>query len=407
MLDNQKSFSQLFEEINTDTNNAIKNDTIFTQNWLPLNLIGRMEILSQLILIYKGIYQQNTNFSSNTLVLGEIGSGKTTLVKYFVTETKKELIKNNIAISVCYFDCGQFRTISSMLRFIYDQYFHNEGHGYKDVELMTSILTHIKKNNITLFLILDEFQLIDMTDLFGLLNSSIAFGDQYNLINCILISRNDDWIKIQNELILSRIHHIIRLNPYSLTDIKKILQERINIGLKYNIIPKNSQLFEQISQFVFEHQNIRFGIDLIRMIGLYCSQFKLHEFPLEKLTEFLSNMKFQTDLHQLANLKIPELMTLYASFLVYLEFPNEPITTDRSYPKYQEICREYEIIPHVIMSYRKYLRHLSDFHIIKLGYDEPHKKVHGRRLNYIIIINNINRFKQTIEQLLPKKKFKY
>ena len=132
------------------TESVFKDQQSLNQAWVPTSkqkIICRQNELKKLLLIHRPIIQTQGEFSTNTLVLGKGGIGKTVTIRYFGKRFREAVLKEDIKLTIEYYDCLQHRTKSSILRNISERLHYSAGHGYSDNEIMEQILKELMPLN--------------------------------------------------------------------------------------------------------------------------------------------------------------------------------------------------------------------------------------------------------------------
>ncbi len=385
------------------TESVFKNQKSLNQSWVPdkeEKLHCRDNEIKKFLAIHRPIIDAKGEFSSNTLVVGKGGIGKTVTVKYFARNFRRVALKRDIKILVEYYDCLQHRTKSSILRNISEKLHYSGGHGYSDNEIMTQILKELIKGNKSLLIILDEVHILPSDDILSLLNASIGFGEQNSRFCIICISRINDWYKVENEKISSRIQDKIQMEPYSQDEAMKILEYRRNLAFRDSIL--DDAALSLIADIVFENKNMRVGIDVMRSCGIRADEQCISSIDTDMILASRSdiNPTFRGDI--VDSLKYHEKLTLWAIART-LKSSNEPYTkVEETYESYQVLCEELNTKAHVPMSFRKYIRNLADVKALFKDYLNPTKDKKGRQL--LIKLTDINPTKliEYFENSIPK-----
>ncbi|MHA1746526.1 MAG: Cdc6/Cdc18 family protein, partial [Promethearchaeota archaeon] len=242
------------------TESVFKNQQTLNQAWVPSKeekLLCRDAELKRLIAIHRPIIETNGEFSTNTLVLGNGGIGKTVAIRYFGRRFREAALKEGIEFKAEYYDCLQHRSKSSILRHLSEKLHYLGGHGYSDNEIMGQILKALKARNRSLLIILDEVHNLSPDDILALLNSSIGFGEKNTRFCIICITRPTDWYKVDNEKISSRIQETIRMESYNHEEAFEILKYRRNLAFRSGIV--EDDVVELIAEMTVENKNMRIG----------------------------------------------------------------------------------------------------------------------------------------------------
>lgn len=396
-----ESFDSIFR-----TESVFKSQKTLAQAWVPerdQKLLCRDDVIKKLLSIHRPIIEAKGNFSTNTLVLGSGGVGKTLTIKYFGSRFRDNALKREVNILAEYYDCLQHRTKSSILRGIADHlHSMSGGHGYSDNELIQQILDSARRQDKYLFIILDEIHNLSSEDILALLNASIGFGEHNSRFSIICISRTSDWYKVNNEKITSRIQETVRLEPYNKTEALEILKYRRNLAFRDGVLEDPEVEF--IADMVVEDRNMRMGIDVMRACGLHCDEHNLSHITSEMILDSRSeiNSTFRADI--VDQLKLHEHLTL-AAVGVTLTQKKEPFTgVDEAYINYCALCEEFNKKPHVKMSFRKYIRNLVSIKALSAEYLNPTPEKKGRQLRIKLLDINSEKLVEMLRKIIPNEK---
>jgi cell division control protein 6 len=394
----------LFDSI-LRTESVFKNQSSLTQAWVPnreQKLLCRDDVIKKLAAIHRPIADDKGNFSANTLILGTGGVGKTLTTKYFTSRFIESVKKREPSMEIIteYYDCLQHRSKSSILRHISEKLHSlSGGHGYSDNEIMKQILLQLRRNNKYLFIILDEVHNLPSDDILAILNSSIGFGEQNSRFSIICISRPNDWYKVNNEKISSRIQEIIRMEPYNKAEALDILRYRRQIAFRDGIL--GDEELELVADIVNETKSMRTGIDIIRACGLRCDEQNFNRITMEMIRESRSdiNPTFRSEI--IDQLKPHEHLTL-AAIALAIKQSQEPFTgVDEAYQQYELLCEEYSRSPHVKMSFRKYVRNLASVKAVDAEYQNPTKDKKGRQLKIFLSDISAEKLVELLRTIIP------
>jgi cell division control protein 6 len=353
------------------------------KSWVPEKLLCREDALSTLIVNYRRILEEEEQPSINCLILGKGGVGKTCTARYFGRNFRTVAIEKDVKIFVEYFDCINFRSKSKIVRELLAKYTHGSGRGYSDDEALKLILTKLIRDNGYMLLIIDEVHLLKPENVLAFLNIAETFGHQNAKLSIIMICRGTDWMKIENEKILSRLNEKIKLAPYNFEESMEILEYRSEIALKEYVI--DTELLNMIAQIVVENKNMRHGIEIVRKSGLYCDKEGLEQISADIIRRASDDVypTFRADI--IDDLKDQELLALHGIVRTLINNGTPFALVDDAYEEYQSICEGYSVEPHVKMSFRKYVRQLNQLKIIASKTVRIEDATRGRHLEITLL----------------------
>ncbi|MFW9781613.1 MAG: Cdc6/Cdc18 family protein [Candidatus Heimdallarchaeota archaeon] len=370
------------------------------KSWVPDKLLRRDDALSTLIVNYRRILEEEEQPSINCLILGKGGVGKTCTARYFGRNFRTVAIEKDVKIFVEYFDCINFRSKSKIVRELLAKYTHGSGRGYSDDEALKLILTKLIRDNGYMLLIIDEVHLLKPEDVLAFLNIAETFGHQNAKLSIIMICRGTDWMKIENERILSRLNEKISLKPYNYDEAMDILDYRSELALKEYVI--DTDLLSMIAQIVVENKNMRHGIEIIRKSGLYCDKEGLEQINADIIREASDDVypTFRADI--IDDLKDQELLALYGIVRTLINNGTPFALVDDAYEEYQSICEGYSIEPHVKMSFRKYVRQLNQLKIIASKTVRIEDATRGRHLEITLLDIPATKLGELLEDIFER-----
>jgi cell division control protein 6 len=368
---------------------------------VPEKLYCRDKELSTLIINYRRILEEEEQPSINCLILGKGGVGKTCTARYFGINFKTVAIEKDVNFFLEYFDCINFRSKSKIVRELLSKYTMGSGRGYSDDEALKLILTKLIREKGYMLLIIDEIHLLKSDEILAFLNIAETFGHQNAKLSILLISRNTDWMRIENEKILSRINEKIELKPYDFDQAMQILKYRSEVAFKENII--DDDLLTMISQIVVENSNMRHGIEILRKSGLHCDREGLERINADIIRRASDDVypTFRSEI--IDELKDQELLALFGIVRSLINTGTPFTLVDDAYEEYQAICEAYSIEPHVKMSFRKYVRQLNQLKIIASKTVRIEDATRGRHLEITLLDIPTIKLEELLEDLFERK----
>jgi cell division control protein 6 len=371
-------------------------------SYVPEKLYCRDEALKTLIFNYRSIMEEKEQPSINCLILGKGGVGKTCTARFFGKQFRTIAIENDVKLFLEYFNCITFRSKSKIIRELLAKYQHGSGRGYSDDEALKLILSELIRDKGYMLLIIDEIHLLKPEEVLAFLDIAETFGHQNAKLSLLLVSRSKDWMTIETERILSRLNEKIILKPYNFEESYQILEYRTDIALKENVID-NANLLAMIAQIVVDHKNMRHGIEIIRKSGSYCDKEGLDQFTADIIRE-ASNDVYPTFRNDIVDqLKDQELLALYGIVRSLIN-QGEPFTlVDDAFEEYNAICENYSIEPHVKMSFRKYVRQLTQLKIVASKTVRIEDATRGRHLEITLLDIPAIKLLELLEDIFEKK----
>ncbi len=365
------------------TKSVFKKASSLDMSYVPEKLYCRDKEIKNLIYNFRRILEEREQPTISCLILGKGGVGKTATARYFGRNFKSIALEKDVNIFVEYFNCINFRSKSKIVRELLAKYTHGSGRGFSDDEALKLILTQLIRKKGYMLLVIDEIHLLKPEEILALLDIAETYGHQNAKLSILLISRNRDWMRIENERILSRLNEKITLKPYDFDEAKQILEYRSEEAFKEYVI--SDDILNMTSQIVADHENMRHGIEILRKSGLYADKNNLSSVNAEIIREASNEVypTFRADI--IDQLNDQELLGLYGIARSLINH-KEPFTlVDDAFEEYQIICETYSIEPHVKMSFRKYIRQLNQLEIISSKTVRIEEAERGRHLEITLL----------------------
>jgi orc1/cdc6 family replication initiation protein len=368
---------------------------------VPEKLYCRDDELNTLIVNYRRILEEKEQPSINCLILGKGGVGKTCTAKFFGKYFRTIAIEKDVNFFLEYFDCINFRSKSKIIRELLAKYTHGSGRGYSDDEALKLILTKLIRDKGYMLLIIDEVHLLKTDEVLAILNIAETFGHQNAKLSILLICRGADWMRIENERVLSRLNEKIELKPYNFEEAMQILTYRSDIALKENVIDED--LLTMVSQIVVEHKNMRHGIEITRKSGMYCDKEGLDQITPDIIRSASDDVYPTFRAEIIDGLKDQELLALLGIVRTLMNSGTPFALVDDAFEEYQSICESYSVEPHVKMSFRKYVRQLNQLKIIASKTVRIEDATRGRHLEITLLDIPAGKLAELLEDIFERK----
>jgi cell division control protein 6 len=371
------------------------------QSFVPEKLYCRDEVIKSLIYNYRRIVEEREQPSINCLLLGKGGVGKTVSARYFGRNFKSIALERDVKLFVEYYNCITFNSKSKIIRELLAKYTHGSGRGFSDDEGLKLILSQLIREKSYMLLIIDEVFRLKPDEILAMLDIAETFGHQNAKLSLLLISRSKDWMTVENERILSRLNEKIQLKPYTFDESRQIIDYRSELAFKENVI--NDDIIDMVSEIATENRNMRHGIEILRKSGLYCDKEGLNTITPEIVRDASNEVysTFRADIIDM--LKDQELLALYGVTRALLNSDDSYTLVDDAYEEYQVICETFDIIPHVKMSFRKYIRHLDELNIISSETVRIEEAQRGRHKEITLFDIPAAKLAEILEDLFEKK----
>ena len=179
-------------------------------------------------------------------------------------------------------------------------------------------------------------------------------------------------------------------------ELKQLLSDR---GL--HVI--DEELLTIISQIVVDHENMRHGIEILRKSGLFCDKEGLDRVTADIVREAANEVypTFRGDV--IDQLKDQELLALNGITKSLINKGEAFTLVDDAFVEYEANCEAYSIPPHVKMSFRKYVRQLTQLKIIASKTVRIEEATRGRHLEITLLDIPAVKLIELLDDVLEKK----
>lgn len=391
-----KNYSDLsFFKYAVNKDSVFKNPSILDFSYVPDELFERNDIINALICSFKRILTDKTT-STNCLLLGPAGTGKTTIAKFFANNFRIVTLAEIPVFYTEYLNCMEYRSVDAIVRQLIKNYCHGSGKGYGSEEAWLMILRKLVYSKAYLFVILDNIEFLAQDDFLKILCLSESFGHQNVRISFFFISRNRKWDRYKNQEMIQRLYNLIKIEPYTEKQAYIILSKKCELAFKENII--REELLETLARIVAERKNMRYGIDYLRKLGIYADHQRLKQITVNLLKEIPLEPYYEY-IEILERLKDHELLA-YAGVL-YSLINSETTTVEKSYIEYNKLCEIYNQKAHHIRTFGRYIRALAKLNLIIK--ELKHYPIPGGGYDEISLSYNSNGIKKEVESYLKQK----
>ena len=370
-------------------------------NYIPDKLLYRDDAITNLIFNFRRILEESEQPSINCLILGKSGVGKTAIARFFGRNFRKIADENGKEIIVEYFNCFYFRSMSKIIRELIAKYTHSSGKGFGNAEAIKLILKQLIREEKYMLLIIDEVHLLSHDDIYSFLAISESFGHQNAKISIILITLKREWISVETTDILSKLNNKFTLKPYNFDDIKSILEYRIELAFKKNVMNEETLTF--LSKIVHNNGSLSNGIRLLRQCGLMADKEGLEHINMDIINTMSREMYPTFRIQIVEQLKDQELLTLFGIVRSLINWDDTYTLVDHAFEEYNIICETYSVEPHTKKTFRKYIQALSKMRIISSRTVRIEEAERGRHLEISLIDITPERFENLLINIFDRK----
>ncbi len=249
----------IFEEIMGNGNSIFKNQEIFNTTYFPEMIQCRDKELRSILINIKPLL--NNNKVLNTIIMGNSGTGKTTVIKHALME-----ITQYTDLKTCYLNCNIQDTARKCYIQIFKVLFGVAPRNNISTEVIqVDIMEKLEKESF--ILVIDDMNRLSKKDSNKLINELFRANEFYHLNMAIIIIVNNISFKYSLEMNSQSVLHSneIEFKNYSVDEVYSILKYRCDIGFKEGVI--NDEQIMKISEAAVNYTNIRWALTTLNLLG--------------------------------------------------------------------------------------------------------------------------------------------
>lgn len=332
-----------------DKSEIFKNEEVLSSEYLPEMLPHRenqiKQLANNLLPASKGRKPQNT------FIFGSPGIGKTASIKYVFRE-----FEDYSGTKTIYMNCWNFNTTLAVLsKIVSDFGVFVQRRGWAKDEVISRLIEALEKSKKALIVCLDEVdQLIykDQKVLYDLLRLN-----QYvnNPLGLIFISNNPHiFANLEPRIMSSLSLDEIEFKPYTLQEMKNILQERISYAF-YSV--EEGVVALASAHAVNKGGDVRVGLECLLKAGRLAEHEHANKVKVEHVKRVLKSVgEVKPEI-------LKERVSDVEKLILNVTNRKKKTTFDGLYDEYVKLIEE----PLTKRMFREYVDHLASLNLIKIG----------------------------------------
>lgn len=240
--------------------------TVFNSDYLPENFKLRQPQMEEMALSIRPALMKGKPI--NNLILGPPATGKTTAIKKLFDMAEEDCYDDIFCVYVnCQLHSTKFDIFSQIHKKVLGHTPPETGVPFS--RIYNNIMNELYDTDKALIVALDDinhlFQGNIISEIFyDILRAHESFEGVRTGIFAVLSDIDFRYILDQNVGSIFNANEV-NFKPYNYEETFKILQERARLGFFPNVI--SDSLIEMITDYTFEHGDLRLGIDLLRVSG--------------------------------------------------------------------------------------------------------------------------------------------
>ena len=363
-------YNVLEEELSRPS--VFKDESKLSIDFLPSKLLYRELELRFLARHFLGLLNLEKPKSSNLLVVGGVGIGKTSLAKTFGKMLTESSRKRNIPVKYVHINCRTnntpyliFQTIARELSQ------HVPARGYSTEEIVGVIGDLLRLQQVRLFLVLDEFDFVALrggTEIIYPLTRIHDTNRNENIntpVSLLLIARSPAFLERMDLSTASSLgHSVLRMRKYSQAQLVDIIQQRVNLAFKEGVVDKEA--IRLAADIASELGDARHAIELIWYAGKYADEEQSpYVFP-DHVRQAKSSIHPVVRRETIYGLGLHKLVLLLGIVRQLKHSKLAYIKTSDAIQEYKMACEEFTLTPRKHTQLWQYLKELAIFDLIQV-----------------------------------------
>lgn len=256
----------LEEELRRPT--VFRDPNVLLPDYIPPSIVHREEEQRWLARVYRPLLTSGT--CQHTLIVGEIGVGKTVLAIKFGTALEEVARGKRRNVDFVHVNCRLDKTVHAIYGKLVQKYNPRwPYHGLPPEKLLDMVITYLETHDRYLLLALDEldyFVKLSGSELIYALTRAAEERGKKNRISIIGIARDSGFIdKLDQPTKSTFIHNMLRLKGYNAEQLKDIINQRLDLAFKAGTV--SEEVVEMVAEVAARYGNARFALELLWRAG--------------------------------------------------------------------------------------------------------------------------------------------
>lgn len=338
-----KSLSDVFDRVMA-RQSIIMDSSVFSFDYIPERFCHRDGEMEALATAFRPLFTDMRIV--NAMITGGVGTGKTLLAIKFAEECNRYAEKTGLNLRTVHVNCRLKRSEATIVLSILtalQPYFPDR--GFSTSEMLEIIKRHIEQNNMHLVIFLDEVDVILRIKgnelVYNLTRMYETIDPQSRAtVSVVLISSNLSLISLMDKATRDTFRgNSIYLKPYTSTQLKDIMAERIEKGIRPGAI--SQEVIDLIADIGELEKSARVCIELLEKGAQRAESAGRHEITPEDIRIAKSRVTIVDN--KLWDLDVQRLMVTLA---ITRTLRNKAYTFTGDCEKaYKIVCEEYGIRP--------------------------------------------------------------
>ncbi len=348
---------------------------------IPEVILHRDAEMKRLGALFDHMITAPQEMSQNTIIIGNVGSGKTVLAQSYGRALKARAERRKVNFHYIHINCrarrgSLFMILSQVVTRLKPDF---PERGYSANELLDILRQILDEVDTQILLCLDEVDaLIDKEGsdaLYYLTRFHETTPDAPRRLNLLLISKNaETFRKLDRSTMSSLQRNIIRMPDYTRLQMNDILVYRAERAFRKDAVP--TEVIDFISDIASkERGDARYAISLLHGGGLEANNESSRQLKPEHIRRIAVGLFDITVPEELQYLNKHEKLSLLGIARFFMSNTSSEATTGQIEESYHLICEEYGEKKRGHTQFWKYLKKLKDLGFVTM---EMHSSSEGR-----------------------------
>jgi len=356
-----------------------KDEGRLSLEYTPPQLPHRENELNLLKTLFSSLYRDATQYSVRCVIVGSVGTGKTSLAKLLGRTLEEEANRNNIVLRYVHVNCRNHRTLFSVVHHVASLLgLEFPRRGVSDEEIMEKLLVSVSRRRMRLVIGLDEVEGLyaeEGSEPFYFLSRVFEESTYPRCLSVLFIMRDPELIsRLDTATRSSLLGSVIYLKEYDYQQLLDILNYRASEAFYEDVfLPDTLEFIADVSS---ERGDARYAIDLLWRSGKFAEAENSSKITPEHVRKAIASIFPTIRRDNLEYLTLDEKLILLACARLLKE--GEAYTSSSEiYDMYRIICEEKSTSPKGYTRYWEALNRLQDLGFLRIRVQS--EGIRGRR----------------------------
>ncbi len=388
-----------------------KSEESLYPEFLPDKLPHREQQLRELSRYFRHLLLRPGSMSQKTLILGPVGTGKTSLARLFGRYMVDIAGEKGVKLSYVHINCHRNRTPNNIVVEIARQLnIPLPQRGLSYVEMYKAILDILEDYDMYVILTLDEFDYLARLSsdyVYFLVRTYDEYVDRPKRINFIFITRDASNLSLLDHATESYLlKHIVKAPPYTSRELYDILKYRASYAFYEGVVD------DDVLWYIAEYEgsdkggrgNARLALSILRKAGKAAESERAHKITIEHVRKAITaeSRDLLVVMDRIPYLPLHELIVLWAIARTLREKAVPFVKTGDVEKTYHMLCEILGEEPRKHTQFYEYIMDLKRIEVIDAR--SSGKGQRGKTTLISIPYGPLDRFEQAVEDLIYKKK---